>query len=265
MEPGPSNRIGRSVFGVILVAAFAGLAAFAWTQQRAVLQLRGEKLVLGERVKELERLHAESSQPSADQQTEIDKLREDNKDLLRLRAEVSRLRALTGEAGISGAGTNETRRGAETEIEKLREDNKDLLHLRNEVRQLREQSEEIETLRAANTRLFQILQDGSISNLMASVTAVRKQGSLLGIQIIPTGTQAYRGALIGDIMPDAPAAQSGLKSGDIIIGLDGHPIGSAAQLQAEMLTRKPGETVLLDIMRNNEAMRFPVQTRAWPE
>src|SRR5262245_33953896 len=156
-----------------------------------------------------------------------------------------------------------------SEIEKLREDNKDLLRLRNEVRQLREQAGELDVLRAANTRFLQMLQEpGGISNIAASVTAVRKQGSLLGIEIIatpPAGTQNYRGALVGTIMPDAPAAQSGLKSGDVIIGLDGRPIGSAAQLQVEMLTRKPGETVLLDVMRGNEVMRVPVQARAWPE
>ena len=66
-------------------------------------------------------------------------------------------------------------------------------------------------------------------------------------------------------MPDAPAAKSGLQSGDIIIGLDGRAVGSAAQLQVEMLTRKPGDTVLLDVMRKDQVVRVPVQTRAWPE
>ena len=143
------------------------------------------------------------------------------------------------------------------------------MRLRNEVRQLREQAGELEALRAANTRFLQMLQEpGGISNIAASVTAVRKQGSILGVELNitpPGGTQAYRGALIGNIMPDAPAAKSGLQSGDIIIGLDGRPIGSAAQLQVEMLTRKPGETVLLDVMRNDQVTRVPVQTRAWPE
>jgi S1-C subfamily serine protease len=66
-------------------------------------------------------------------------------------------------------------------------------------------------------------------------------------------------------MPDAPAAKANLKTGDIIVGLDGRPIESAAQLQVEMLTKKPGETVVLDLMRNDTPLRISVQTRAWPD
>src|SRR5262245_12226619 len=164
MEPGQSNRIGRSAFGVLLFAAVAGLAAFAWTQHRTVLQLSSEKRTLEENVRDLERQQAEiRSLP--DQQAEIQKLREENKDLLRLREEVSRLRQQTGTRGISEIGTNQTPGAQLSEVEKLREDNKDLLRLRNEVRQLREQAAEVEVLRAANTQFFQMLQEGSnISN-----------------------------------------------------------------------------------------------------
>jgi hypothetical protein len=267
MEPGQSNRVSRSAFGAILFVACAALILVAWTQHRSVMQLRSDKAALEERIKELGQ-RGENPGPSAGQQAEIERLREDNKDLLRLRDEVSRLRARTGEAG-TGPGTNESRTASASEIERLREDNKDLLRLRNEVRQLREQAGETETLRAANTRFLELLQDpSSFSNLAISVGSVRKQGSLLGIEIVapPAGsTQAYRGALVGQIMTDAPAAKSGLQSGDLIIGLDGRAIGSAAQLQVEMLTRKPGETVLLDVMRNGQVVRVPVQTRAWPE
>src|SRR5262245_7015067 len=264
MEPGQSNRVGRYAFGAMLFAALAGALAFAWTQQRAASQLRAEKLALEERIKELDQQRGNPTRSTPDQSAEVQKLREDNQDLLRLRSEITRLREQLAAAGV---GTNETRGAQASDIEKLREDNKDVLRLRNELRQLREQAAELESLRAANSRFLQSLQDGNISNMMASVTAVRKQGSLLGVEIITassSGTQAYRGALVGNIMPDSPVAQSGLKSGDIIFALDGRPIESGAQLQAEMLTKKPGETVMLDVMRNDQSMRVPVQTRAWP-
>jgi hypothetical protein len=32
-----------------------------------------------------------------------------------------------------------------------------------------------------------------------------------------------------------------------------------------MLTRKPDETVALDVLRNETPLRIQVQTRAWPE
>src|SRR5215831_7921202 len=174
MEPGQSNPVSRSVFSAILFVACVALILVAWTQHRTVLQLRSEKAALDEHVKELDRQRGESPGPSAGQQAEIERLREDNKDLLRLRDEVSQLRARTGETGTSGLGTNDSRTASASEIERLREDNKDLLRLRNEVRQLREQAGEIETLRAANTRFLEMLQDpSSLSNLTVSVASVR--------------------------------------------------------------------------------------------
>src|SRR5678810_60851 len=151
MEPGQSNRVSRSAFGAILFVACAALILVAWTQHRSVMQLRSDKAALEERIKELGQ-RGENPGPSAGQQAEIERLREDNKDLLRLRDEVSRLRERTGQAGTSG--TNESHTASPSEIERLREDNKDLLRLRNEVRQLREQAGELEALRAANTRFL---------------------------------------------------------------------------------------------------------------
>jgi C-terminal processing protease CtpA/Prc len=164
----------------------------------------------------------------------------------------------------------------QAEIERLREENKDLLRLRNEVRQLREKAAEIESLRAANARFLQIVQGQSAAlatNQVASVNAVRKQGSILGVQLMPGPNEPggsatslrYKGVLVGAIMPDAPVAKTDLKPGDIIVSLDGRPIESAAQLQVEMLTKKPGETVVLDLMRNDTPLRISVQTRAWPD
>jgi hypothetical protein len=262
------GRSFRSVFSVIFLVAFVGLAAFAWTQHQELRRSRLELQSLQAKPQRTQAAPAEPAPISPDLQGEIERLRADNKDLLRLRAEVQRLRERVGETGIAGGTTNEAAPipGSAGELERLRADNRDLLRLRNEIRQLREQQGEIEVLRAANARFLQALQENSLSNMMTSVNDVRKQGSLLGVQIIaaaPTG-QAYRGAVVGGFMPDSPV-QSDLKPGDIIIGVDGRPVESGAQLQVEMLTKKPGETVTLDVVRNGQTVRVPVQTRAWPQ
>jgi C-terminal processing protease CtpA/Prc len=187
------------------------------------------------------------------------RLREDLKEIEALRAETKELRRF---------------RDQQTEIDALRNDNKDLLRLRNEVRELREGAAEVDVLRMANSRLLQLLDGkGNLSsNEMASLTAIRKQGSILGIQIVPatiagqpTAAQRYIGAMVGSILGDSPAAQSDLKVNDIIIRIDGRPVDSASQLQVELLTRKPGETVVLDVMRNDAVVRVPVKTRSWPQ
>lgn len=166
-----------------------------------------------------------------------------------LRLENERLRAATAVA------TNES--SAET--------TRELLRLRSEVTQMRKQLAELETLRAANARLLQALQSTPqlSPTQMAHVVAARKQGAILGVLIQPAPA-GQSGVLVAGFDPQSPAATSGLQPGDLIYALDGRPIPNAGVLQAEMLTRTPGETVVVDVLRSNTPMRFHVRTRAFP-
>jgi predicted metalloprotease with PDZ domain len=152
------------------------------------------------------------------------------------------------------------------ELERLRNENRDLLRLRNEVRQLREQQQELEKLRAANAQLLQAYgrPGAADSNSIAALTNVRRRGAVLGITIVPEGNPP-RGAVVQGIDANSPVSQSGLRVGDVIVAVDGRPVSTGPQVQSEMLTRQPGQTVLLDVARGNEVLRIPTQTRAWPE
>lgn len=183
-------------------------------------------------------------------QNRLAALRDLQVELETLRLQNEQLRASNRElasAGLSSEGTRE------------------LLRLRNEVTQLRKQLEELESLREANARLLQALQNtpGLSPTQIAQVTAARQQGSILGVYIQPA-PPGQTGVLVAGIDPRAPAARSGLRPGDIIYALDGKPVPDAGTLQAEMLTRRPGQTVLVDVLRTNTPMRFQVTTWAWP-
>jgi len=56
-------------------------------------------------------------------------------------------------------------------------------------------------------------------------------------------------ALVREILPDTPAAQSGLLVGDAVILLDTIPIANGRDLIAAIGTRKPGESVKLVVIR----------------
>jgi|WetSurMetagenome_2_1015567.scaffolds.fasta_scaffold347705_2 C-terminal processing protease CtpA/Prc len=208
--------------------ALAGLAALAVFHQRTISQLReGEQAVKGD-LAELESLRAQRQEVPAPQ-------------------------------------------SRDAELEQLRENTRDLLRLRNEVRQLREQAADAELLRAANAQLLQLLQSIRLSPTQeAAVAAVRTKGAVLGIYArsagdLPPGALAVArsaGVAVIGVDPNSPAVQSDLKSGDLIVRLDGRPVETLVQLQIEMLTKKPGETVVLDVFRNNELLRLPVKTRA---
>ncbi len=194
----------------------------------------------------------------------------------RLRAENGKLRADTNELTTLRAAAKEAGRlrGQESEIQLLREENKDVLRLRNEVHQLREQQKETDALRAANARLLQAVQGGNLSsNQQAMITSTRREGAAIGISVRsvndPQNPQAapapYNGTIVTGIDPNSPVAASGLKVGDVIVRADGRPIENPGQLQAEMLGRKPGDIVMLDVMREGAMLRIPVKTRDWPQ
>jgi serine protease Do len=67
------------------------------------------------------------------------------------------------------------------------------------------------------------------------------------------------GALISQVMPDSPAANAGLKSGDVIAQLNGHAVMDSSALQIAVSEDKPGQTIQLGIIRNGEPMQIGVK------
>ena len=66
------------------------------------------------------------------------------------------------------------------------------------------------------------------------------------------------GVIISQITPGQPAAKAGLRVGDIITTLDGKPVKDGDDLVANVSARKPGSTVDVGYLRNNQAMHATV-------
>ena len=64
------------------------------------------------------------------------------------------------------------------------------------------------------------------------------------------GTQAHEGALIDEVGPNSPAEQAGLKSGDIVVGLEGKDINNSTELRNRISQMTPGLAVNLKIIRD---------------
>jgi serine protease Do len=60
------------------------------------------------------------------------------------------------------------------------------------------------------------------------------------------------GVVLGDVFPDGPAAQAGLRIGDIVLALDGKPMENGRQLQVNLYGRPIGQTVTLSVLRGNQ-------------
>ena len=60
------------------------------------------------------------------------------------------------------------------------------------------------------------------------------------------------GAQIEQVMPNSPAAQAGLRKGDVVVALNNRPVRGAAELRARLSVVPVGETVELRVQRGPE-------------
>jgi serine protease Do/serine protease DegQ len=64
-----------------------------------------------------------------------------------------------------------------------------------------------------------------------------------------TDVVGAEGATIAEVQPNSPAAQAGLRKGDVVNALNGRPVRSAAELRARLGVMPAGETVELRVQR----------------
>lgn len=72
------------------------------------------------------------------------------------------------------------------------------------------------------------------------------------------GLPVQNGALVSDVSPGTPAAQAGLQGGDIIIAVDGVPLGFQNTLRYVLTQYQPGDTVQLTVRRGDEELELPL-------
>lgn len=77
--------------------------------------------------------------------------------------------------------------------------------------------------------------------------------------------QAEPGAEVTSVLPGSPASKAGLKPGDLVVGVNAHPVASVADLQARLYTVAPGTTVQLAVERGPDSAVVPVTLADSPQ
>jgi putative serine protease PepD len=77
-------------------------------------------------------------------------------------------------------------------------------------------------------------------------------------------SESSPGATVEEVVAGSPAAEAGLRTGDLITALDGTQIGGSEDLVAAIGQRAPGDSVILEVDRRSEALSLKVTLGTQP-
>jgi serine protease Do len=88
----------------------------------------------------------------------------------------------------------------------------------------------------------------------------------LGVQVQPVtsgiadslGMKKAEGAMVDSPQEGSPAAKAGIKSGDVVTGLNGTPVKDSRDLSRRVAELSPGSSVKLDILRDGQSKSLTV-------
>jgi S1-C subfamily serine protease len=114
-------------------------------------------------------------------------------------------------------------------------------------------------INTAKNLLPELEKGGTVSGAYLGVSTISVDGSLSGLNL-----PVKSGALIESVEAGTPAAKAGLRGGnleaqiaggkvavggDIIVGVDGKAVNSAEELSSLIGSKKPGDTISVEVMR----------------
>jgi serine protease Do len=79
------------------------------------------------------------------------------------------------------------------------------------------------------------------------------------------GLKESRGALVGEVIADSPAAAAGIQSGDIITAFNGKAVENTSILRNTVAQTPVGKTVKVDLLRDKKTMSLDVKITEQPK
>ena len=106
----------------------------------------------------------------------------------------------------------------------------------------------------AQTLSHQLIQFGEIKRGLLGI-----KGTEMSADIAKAfNLNVQRGAFVSEVLPNSGSAKAGIKSGDVIVSLNGKALNSFAELRSRIATTEPGAKVKLGLLRDGKPLDVEV-------
>ncbi|MCE8023606.1 MULTISPECIES: Do family serine endopeptidase [Halomonadaceae] len=115
-------------------------------------------------------------------------------------------------------------------------------------------------MRLASTILDDLVTQGRVIRGWLGVEAQEMTQDLAA----SFGLVAPRGVVISGVVPEGPAAEAGLRPGDVLLEVDGRPILDARAAMSDIAAIQPGATLPLTLVRSGETFTVDLEVGERP-
>ena len=106
----------------------------------------------------------------------------------------------------------------------------------------------------AKTLADQLIQFGEIKRGLLGIKGMEMSADIAKAMNL----NVQRGACVSEVLPNSGSAKAGIKSGDVIVSLNGKPLNSFAELRSRIATTEPGTKVKLGLLRDGKPVDVEV-------
>ena len=107
----------------------------------------------------------------------------------------------------------------------------------------------------AKNIMQQLIDHGKVTRGWMGVIIQNLDDTLAEALSLPS----HQGVLVGDVIEGSPAAEAGVKVGDVLMSLDGRRIQDVAEVRNRIAGLQPGSKLKLEVLRAGKIQTIPVQ------
>ncbi|NWG70007.1 MAG: Do family serine endopeptidase [Parvularculaceae bacterium] len=113
----------------------------------------------------------------------------------------------------------------------------------------------------AKQTVAQLIKNGSVTRGFLGVSSLQNVTEDLAAAL---GRKTTNGVLVGDVVPESPAAKAGIEPQDIVVAVNGAAVNDVRELTRRVAALPPGSKTSVKIIRNGAERNFQVTLQERP-